>query len=276
MSNLELVTKASATLVQSNATDDMVAMAAWVSFDRDSEERLTDKKRMQGLINFLMREKHMSPFEHGSFTFKIDCPLFVAREFHRHRTMAYNEVSGRYTEMKPRFYVPGVKRPMVQKGKAGQYHFEEDPNIQFYAERAVERASRNAWDAYQELMKAGAAKEVARMVLPTNLMTQFYATVNPRNLMHFLGLRTSPQALYEIREVAEDMERVLAEQMPMTYDAWKAKDTVQAGEVIGHVGSGSNGAHVGFEIKPISDFNTEYINDVVRQQRAVQDAFNRR
>lgn len=277
MSDFELVTKASATLVQSNATDDMVAMAAWVSFDRDSEERLTDKKRMQGLINFLMREKHMSPFEHGSFTFKIDCPLYVAREFHRHRTMAYNEVSGRYTKMNYRFMTISDERPLIQQGKAGQYTFVPGNAEQQAAVRESDRRVAEFLIAeYEKLLDMGIAKEVARTRLPMSLMTQFYATVNPRNLMHFLGLRTSPQALYEIREVAEDMERLLAEQMPMTYDAWKANDTVQAGEVVGHVGSGSNGAHVGFEIKPIGSLNTEYINDVVRQQRAVQDAFNRR
>jgi thymidylate synthase (FAD) len=221
MTEIEFVTKPSATLVQTNASDEMVAMAAWVSFDRDSEERLEDKDRMNGLINFLMREKHMSPFEHGSFTFKIDCPIFVAREFHRHRTMAYNEVSGRYTEMKPRFYSPSLDRPMVQKGKAGQYYFEPEADLAWKAQTAIGNATLTAWREYQNMLKAGVAKEVARMALPNNLMTQFYATVNPRNLMHFLGLRTSEQALYEIRLVAEYMEKHLEEAMPLTYNAWK-------------------------------------------------------
>jgi thymidylate synthase (FAD) len=235
VTDIEFVTRPSATLVQSNATDEMVAMAAWVSFDRDSEERLQDTARMGGLINFLLREKHMSPFEHGSFTFKIDCPIFVAREFHRHRTMAYNEVSGRYTEMKPRFYVPGDSRPVVQQGKAGQYYFVEDQKGLKFAQDTIKVATHDAWIHYQFLLGEGVAKEVARMVLPTNLMTQFYATVNPRNLMHFLELRTSPQALYEIRQVAEDMEAVLKQQMPKTYAAWKNKDKIDGGEVVGHV-----------------------------------------
>lgn len=221
MTEIEFVTRPTATLIQSNATDDMVAMAAWVSFDRDSEERLGDSKRVGGLINFLMREQHMSPFEHGSFTFKIDCPLFVAREFHRHRTMAYNEVSGRYTEMKPRFYIPAMDRPMVQKGKAGQYYFEPDNNLAWKSQLAIGSATHTAWREYQNMLEAGVAKEVARMALPLNMMTQFYATVNPRNLMHFLGLRTSPQALYEIKQVAEDMEDALCMTMPLTYHAWK-------------------------------------------------------
>lgn len=266
MTEVEFVTKASATLVQSNATDDMVAMAAWVSFDRDSEERLNDKGRMKGLINFLMREKHMSPFEHGSFTFKIDCPIFVAREFHRHRTMAYNEVSGRYTEMKPRFYLPGDSRPVVQQGKAGQYTFVTDETKLTLAQSEIKMAVESSWETYQYMLKHGVAKEVARMALPVNLMTQFYATVNPRNLMHFLGLRTSPQALYEIRQVAEDMEKVLAEQMPMTYAAWKP-NTVEAGEVVGNVGTGnSTGPHLRIELN---------VNEGIMTRNEVQRSFDR-
>jgi thymidylate synthase (FAD) len=215
---------------------------------------------MKGLINFLMREKHMSPFEHGSFTFKIDCPIFVAREFHRHSTMVYNEVSGRYTEMKPRFYVPGNSRPVVQQGKAGQYTFTEDSNLLYRSIGHIAASTSVAWDHYQSMLNEGVAKEVARMALPNNLMTQFYATVNPRNLMHFLGLRTSPQALYEIREVAEDMEKALAEQMPMTYDAWK-------GPVVGHVGTGkSTGPHVRIELN---------VNEGIMTRNEVQRSFDR-
>lgn len=220
---IEIVDHCSATLVQSNASDDMVAMAAWVSFDRDSESRLEDRTKMHGLIKFLLREGHMSPFEHGQFTFKIDCPLFVAREFHRHRTMSYNEVSGRYTEMTPRFYVPPVYRPMVQEGKPGKYNFVRGTRLQSrVVQRILTMYSKAAYRAYEYLMSKGVAKEVARMLLPLNLMTQFYATVNPRNLMHFLDLRTSEQALFEIRQLANDMEYCLEGQMPMTYDAWKA------------------------------------------------------
>ena len=220
MTEIEFVTRPSATLVQSNASDDMVAMAAWVSFDRDSEERLQDRERMRGLINFLYKNKHMSPFEHGSFTFKIDCPLFVAREFHRHRTMSYNEVSGRYTEMKPRFYTPSLERPMVQQGKAGQYYFVSDEELAWTAQTAIGNATYTAWREYKNMLEAGVAKEVARMTLPLNLMTQFYATVNPRNLMHFLELRSSEQALWEIRAVAYDMEQHLRQKMPLSYAAW--------------------------------------------------------
>lgn len=222
MTEIEWVTRPSAVLVKSNASDDDVAMSAWVSFDRDSEDRLQDREAIEKLISFLYRNKHMSPFEHSHFTFKIDCPLFVAREFHRHRTMAYNEVSARYTEMKPRFYIPGDDRPMVQEGKAGRYHFVLGSKVVTkIVQRVIKAYSRSSYRAYEYLLSKGVAKEVARMLLPLNMMTQFYATVNARNLMHFLELRSSPQALYEIRLVAQDMEIILQAQMPLTYKAYK-------------------------------------------------------
>lgn len=221
MTDIEFVDRSYVTLVKHNASDDDVAMAAWVSFDRDSEDRLEDRDRVAGLIKFLEFNDHMSPFEHSHFTFKIDTPLFVAREFHRHRTMSYNEVSGRYTEMKPRFYIPGPTRPLIQEGKAGRYTFVEGTPEQYRSmKETLEEASQTAWDHYQNAMQFGVAKEVARMSLPLNLMTQFYATVNARNLMHFLKLRTSEQALYEIREVALAMEKIFQRAMPLTFNAW--------------------------------------------------------
>lgn len=220
MHNVEFVNHPTVTLVQSNASDNMVAMAAWVSNGLDQEERLQDQNRVGKLINFLYRNKHMSPFEHGGFTFKVDVPLFVAREWHRHRSMSYNEISGRYTEMQPRFYVPAPERPTVQTGKIGAYQFEPDTAASYHARASIEQMSREGWKSYHQLKANGVANEVARMVLPLNLMTQFYATVNPRNLMHFLQLRTDPQALYEIREAAHQTEEIFSEQMPHTYKAY--------------------------------------------------------
>src|SRR5690606_17204941 len=105
-------------LIKTNACDEDVAHAAWVSNFGD-EARDRDTSRIAGLINFLYRERHMSPFEHGSFTFFVDTPIFVAREFMRHRTASYNETSGRYKELEPRFYMAPDDRPLVQEGKVG-------------------------------------------------------------------------------------------------------------------------------------------------------------
>lgn len=245
---IQYVDHSTVSLIKSNANDLDVAKAAWVSnFGANgmpqlpegmpSEARLLDRwyrnrpeivaanTRIQGLINFLYRERHMSPFEHGSFTFVIDTPIFVAREFMRHRTASYNETSGRYKELEPRFYLIPADRPLVQQGKVGSYRFTLGDAEQYgtvYANTTV--ANNWAWNAYQNMLDAGVAREVARDVLPVNTMTQFYVTLNPRNLMQFLMLRNDDNALFEIREVAKQMEDIFAKEMPMTYEAYKKYD----------------------------------------------------
>jgi thymidylate synthase (FAD) len=218
---IEFVNDIGVKLVNVSASDEMVAMAAWVSNGLDDETRLEDKEKVRGLINFLYRNKHMSPFEHGVFTFKVDVPLFVAREWHRHRTMSYNEVSGRYTQMQPRFWRADTAR--VQQGKMGNYYFVDgsDEQTALYR-RKKEIRLQNAWDDYLDLLDAGIAKEQAREDLPLSLMTQFYATANPRNIMQFLTLRNDSHALKEIRLAAEKVEKFFAQHMPYTYDAYRA------------------------------------------------------
>lgn len=243
---IEFVDHSTVKLVQSNASDLMVAKAAWVSnFGAGgsitlpegiaSEYRLLNGwtgpdveaswDRIKGLINFLYRERHMSPFEHGSLTFFVDTPIFVAREFMRHRTFSYNETSGRYKELEPRFYLIDSERPVVQKGKVGAYRFDGGTDEQYghvFANQTL--AYSHAWTAYQNMLGHGVAREVARNVLPVGTMTQFYVTGNPRNWMQFFLLRNDPNALYEIREVAEKIEAVFAQQMPHTYEAFKKYD----------------------------------------------------
>lgn len=253
MTEIEFVSESKVELVKSNANDADVALAAWVSnfadelpegvdrhiIDRwkssglkstrywyNGDERVEKtEKRIEGLINFLYRERHMSPFEHGSMTFMIDTPIFVAREFMRHRTWSYNETSGRYKELSPRFYLVNSERPLTQKGKVGAYRFEEGSTEQYgttFAQTQI--AYSHSWRSYQEMLNAGVAKEVARNVLPVGTMTQFYATANPRNVMQFLLLRNDPNALHEIREVAKAIEVEFAKQMPLTYAAFKKYD----------------------------------------------------
>ncbi|MFI0553393.1 FAD-dependent thymidylate synthase [Streptomyces scabiei] len=224
-------------LVKQAAADVDVTDAARVStrgeeileaFERDPEQ---DK----GLIHFLMRDRHGSPFEHTSFTFFVQAPIFVAREHFRHRAgWSYNEESGRYKELKPIFYLPDEKRNLVQVGKAGQYRFEpgtqEQSRLVSWGIRSVSQLS---YRVYRILLKAGIAREVARMVIPVNLYSSFYATCNARSLMHFLSLRTKredatfpsfPQR--EIEMVAEQMEDALARHMPETYAAFEKNGRV--------------------------------------------------
>lgn len=228
---VEFFNESEVQLVNFTGSDEMVARAAWVSTVGE-ESRTKDASTIGGLINYLYKNKHMSPFEHGQFTYYIKCPLFVAREFHRHRTMSYNEISGRYTTMKPRFYVPSFERPIVQQGKVGMYSFAPGDHDQHAGViSTIQENSIEAWDRYSELRDAGVANEVARMVLPLNLMTEFYATVSPRNLMQFLDLRTEGQALYEIRDVATKMETFFEDEMPLTHTAYRRfrSETVDTG-----------------------------------------------
>lgn len=221
---MEFVSESTVRLVKHNASDVDVAHAAWVSnFGSDAETR--DTTDVSKLINFLYSNRHMSPFEHGSLTFFVDTPIFVAREFMRHRTWSYNETSGRYKELDPRFYVAPVDRPLVQAGRIGHYTFVPGTEEQYGAVLDhTHYAYREAWDAYRNMLSEGIAKEVARNVLPVGTMTQFYATANPRNVMQFLSLRNDGPALKEIRDVAIAIEEEFAKAMPLTYAAYKAYD----------------------------------------------------
>lgn len=217
---VEFVNESTVELVNFTGGDEMVARSAWVS-TVGSESKTKDASEIQGLINYLYKNYHLSPFEHGQFTFYIKTPLFVAREFHRHRTMSYNEVSGRYSDMKPVFYIPEPERNLIQHGKVGAYTFVPGDGEKYVKMmRTLQTNSESAWEEYMELKQAGIANEVSRMVLPLNLMTEFYATVNPRNLMQFLNLRTEAQALFEIRDVANKMEELFRSTMPLTAHAW--------------------------------------------------------
>lgn len=223
---IELVRDVGVELISADATDEMVAMAAWVSNGIDSAERLENREGLRRLINFLYKNKHLSPFEHGRFTLKVDAPLFVAREFMRHRTASYNEVSGRYTEMKPRFYAGSVAR--VQQGKMGDYFFVDgtDEQTALYL-KSKERALEVLWQIYLDRLEAGISKEQAREELPLSLMTQFYVTMNPRNLMQFLTLRNEKHALKEIRDLAVKMETIFIDTMPITsyvYRKYRRRD----------------------------------------------------
>lgn len=216
-------------LVEVNADDLRVAKAAWVSTKGERAEDEVNEKRISGLINYLVRDRHGSPFEHTSFTFAIRCPIFVIREFHRHRAgWSYNEESARYTELKPEFYIPNNKRNLTQTGKPGHYVFAPGKWWQYKATSfGLKMASRVGNKVYRVLLKAGVAKEVARMALGLNVYSSFYATCNARSLMHFLSLRTENEdATYpshpqkEIQMVADQMEAAFAKQMPITYKAW--------------------------------------------------------
>jgi thymidylate synthase (FAD) len=224
-------------LVKHTAGDSDVLWAARVSTagEQSLEELHKDPERSKGLINYLMRDRHGSPFEHNSMTFFISAPIFVFREFMRHRVgWSYNEESGRYRELQPVFYVPGQDRKLVQEGRPGKYVFiDGSPEQHKVVSEAMIDSYRRSYETYQEMLAEGIAREVARAVLPVGLFSSMYATCNARSLMHFLGLRTQheqatvqsfPQR--EIEMVGEKMEQHWAKLMPLTYAAFNANGRV--------------------------------------------------
>jgi thymidylate synthase (FAD) len=203
------------------ATDLAVVNAARVSFNVSSDEMT---QRDEGLIRFLMRERHGTPFEHGYFRFLVKAPLFVVREHHRHRAgHSFNEWSGRYSKLEAEFYVPEYVRTQV--GKPGAYSFEPvDPAVAGAARAEIEAAAEQAFETYERLLEQDVAKEVARTVLPLATYTKYFWSCNPRSLMHFCSLRNSEHAQYEIREYARAAEGFLERLMPVTHAAFVAND----------------------------------------------------
>jgi len=218
-------------LVKSSASDADVIWAARVSTagDKSLEDVGADAAKSAGLINYLARERHGSPFEHTSMTFFISAPIFVFREFMRHRIASYNEESGRYRELKPVFYIPSKERKLVQIGKAGAYTFVDGTPEQFeITVAAIKETCNLAYANYQKMLEAGVAREVARAVLPVTLYSSMYVTMNARALMNFLSLRTAREGSHfpsypqrEIEMVAEKMEAHFAKLMPITYGAFQ-------------------------------------------------------
>jgi len=222
-------------LVRSSAHDSDVLFAARVStmgeLTLEGAQAAADgdgAPKGAGLINYLMRDRHGSPFEHNSMTFYVQAPIFVFREFMRHRMASYNEESGRYRELNPVFYVPAKERNLVQVGKPGAYDFVPGTPEQFaLVDTATRQASTQAFEAYQKMLEAGVAREVARIVLPLNIYSSMYVTVNARSLMNFLSLRTKREGTHfpsfpqrEIEMCAEKMEDIWKGLMPLTYEAF--------------------------------------------------------
>ncbi len=206
------------------ADDLSVANSARVSFGRRKEE-LDDSDR--GLITFLMRDRHGTPFEHNAFRFHIRCPIFVAREWFRHRVGSFNEFSMRYARATDDFYVPEADDVRSQVGKPGAYSFEPvDPELAEETRERLREIYDAAYTVYEELVARGVARELARAVLPVGAYTEFYWTVNARSLMNFLSLRAAEAAQREIRRYAEACETFLAAQMPVTYEAFIANGRV--------------------------------------------------
>jgi thymidylate synthase (FAD) len=210
--------------------DESIIEAMLVSSDKDQlVEEMLDIPKTEGRIRFLMRKKHGTPFEHNALKFYVEAPIFVFREWHRHRIgWSYNEQSGRYSELPPMFYIPPLNRPLKQVGKPGNYTYVPGTQEEYmWLQHDMRNQAISQYISYQERLKRGIAKEVARMSLGVNIYSKMYATCNARSLMAFLELRTNePEAtfpstpMWEIEAAARMTEITLKELFPITYDAW--------------------------------------------------------
>lgn len=201
-------------------TDLDIVNAAKVSF-ASRQEVMDDKSK--GLINFLMKNKHATPFEHIVFKFYVKCPIFVAREWFRHRWSSFNEMSMRYYVPEViDFYLPAKEDLRKQIGKPGSYTFEQINDEIIYSDvtERMKEVYTFAEFIYKDLLSKGLAKEIARAVLPVGQYTEFIWTVNLRSLINFLTLRNDENAQKEIREYAKIIETIFEKTMPSTYEAF--------------------------------------------------------
>jgi thymidylate synthase (FAD) len=224
---LEFTSEMTVEFIDHLGSDIDIARAAWVSTMGERADE-GDPARVKGLINMLMRDRHGSPFEQGLLRFRVTAPIVVFREHHRHRIASYNEMSGRYVELPPRFYVPPNNRPLIQVGKPGAYTFEPGTDNQYeLTKNSFTSIAMWSWNKYQNLLNNGIAKEVSRMVLPLTTMSTMIVAMNPRALMNFLSLRVkSDDATYptfpmwEINQVANQYENYFIDLFPDTWNAF--------------------------------------------------------
>lgn len=212
-------------LVQHVGSDEMVANAARVSTNSDRKG-----KSIEGLIRYLAREGHMSPFEHNSITVMVTAPLFVRDQWVRHRTQSYNVLSLRYTTLNPErvedvFYYPPKDRPLINAGSKAHPKFDTLPTLDEHEEVEVllRDAYVEAYTSYKELLEHGVAEEIARAVLPSGTMTRFYATANLRNWYQFCRERLAENAQWEIKQLAKELDKMLTELFPISWTALNQK-----------------------------------------------------
>ena len=209
-------------IIQHMGSDEIVVRAARISYSKDMGKPYSEGG--EGLIKYLLRNRHTSPLEHCMVTFHVACPLFVRSQWHRHRTWAYNEVSRRYTTDEIQFYHPRRWVNQDIKNKQGSSGLVA-PEYQVDSDLALRRIVDSSVKEYQDILGKGIAKEQARMILPQNLYTRFYATASLHNIMHFVTLRSDPHAQYEIRVFSDAISEEMKKLFPISWAAYlEARD----------------------------------------------------
>lgn len=207
-------------LVDSMGSDLSIVRSARVSYDaewRTGEDEGKDAK----LIGYLMKNRHTSPFESVTFTFEVKAPIFVFRQWHRHRTWSFNEVSARYSELPEEYYVPELEQITTQSDSNKQMRTSEPNIFAPYIADEIEMAGRVAFSRYRKLVAHGCPRELARTVLPVSTYSHMFATVDLHNLFHFLRLRLHDHSQYEIRVYAEAMLKLIDPVVPVSIAAFR-------------------------------------------------------
>lgn len=229
--DIELTSEIPVELIQHMGSDLTIVAAARVS-TRGGLSEIRDSNEAAGLIRYLMKHRHGSPFEHGAMTFRVHAPIFVWREWHRHRIgFSYNEESGRYKTLDPVFYRPAFERPAmkVEHWRPGRPKFTPwpDTGTVFRVSDRLRSSYQHAYEAYLANLAEGIDPGLARDCLPVGIYSTCWVTCNPRSLMAFLSLRTHDSdakfpsyPLYEIEVAARKCEKIFAELFPLTYGAF--------------------------------------------------------
>lgn len=220
MNEIKLLNHGYCRLVDHMGNDLSVVRSARVSYDaewRAGEDEGKDAK----LISYLMKNRHTSPFESVTFTFEVKAPIFVYRQWHRHRTWAFNEISARYAELPEEFYVPDQDKITTQSVNNKQQRTSDELATAEHCRALIKDQCERAFRAYHSLLESGCPRELARGVLPVNTYSKMFATVNLHNLMGFLRLRDHSHAQYEIQVYAQAMLELITPIVPECVKAFK-------------------------------------------------------
>ncbi len=224
MSEVKVLDHGHVRLVDHMGSDLSIVRSARVSYNaewRSGEDAGKDEK----LINYLIKNRHTTPLECVNFTFEVKAPIFVFRQWHRHRTWSYNEVSARYAELPEEFYIPKIEQVGVQSSSNKQMRVLEElaglneKDVEFISD--LQRHSEDGFALYRKHLAAGVPRELARCLLGLNTYSHMFASVDLHNLFHFLGLRTHSHAQYEIRVYAIAMLELIRPVCPIAVTAWE-------------------------------------------------------
>lgn len=238
MTDIRLTSEITVEEIDGVGGDNQIVHAARVSTRGRSGLEKVDKGEAAGLISYLMKHRHGTPFEHGSLTVRVYAPIFVWREWHRHRIgFSYNEESGRYKQLEPVFYIPPRDRPMmkVEGWKPGRPKFLpcEDQGAYDLLCQRLRTQYESSYAAYEQNLAEGFDPGLARDCLPVGIYSSCWVTCNPRSIMAFLSLRIHDDSatfvsypLYEIDVAARKLEAIFSEHWPLTHEAWDVNGRV--------------------------------------------------